>query len=99
MVPRTTRLIFLAARAIRRIPHTENQNLVTVTRSPRVVNQSHILTPLMENQNIVMVTKSPRVVNQNHIHTGNRAMGKVTVLTRAVMVDPTEGMVRVLFNM
>ena len=54
---------------------------------------------MYKNENMVTATRSPRVANRNRMLTGNRVIGKVTMLPRAVMVDPTEGMARVLFNM
>jgi len=107
LVPRTTHIIFLVVKVIRRILHTANQNMVTVTRNPRAANRSHILILLMANRSTATVIINTRAVNQNHIPTGNRVMEKVTVLTRAVMASPTvindrhpmEDTTRVLSNM
>ena len=78
--------------------NTENQKAVRARRLhlvPRTILiislvaivVRHILRML--NRAMVIATRNPRAVNRSHIPTGNRVMEKVTVLTRAVMANPT----------
>ena len=89
LVPRTILIISLVAIVVRHILRMLNRAMVIATRNPRAVNRSHILIRLMANRSTATVIINTRAVNQNHIPTGNRVMEKVTVLTRAVMANPT----------
>ena len=70
LVPRTTRIIFLAVKVIRRILHTINQNMVTATRSLRAVSQNPMLAGnrVMEKVTMPQVAfmEDPTVINDRH---------------------------------